>query len=792
MIDYNRQFRKTAVLGAGVMGAQIAAHLANTGVPVILYDLPAKEGDLNGIVNKALQGLTKLRPSPLATKSIVDAIRPANYEENLDLLKDCDLVIEAIAERIDWKHDLYQKVVPFLKKDAIFATNTSGISIKSLVEPLPDDVKPRFVGIHYFNPPRYLYMVEVIPHDGTDPEVLNALESFLTTTMGKGVIMAKDTPGFVSNRVGSFALNAVFYHTQRLGLPFDLVDKLTGPGIGRAKSATYRTADVVGLDTIALVTEKSLAANLQDDPWVDFMIVPEWMKLLIDKGALGQKTSAGIYKKVKKDIFVLDLEAQDYRPVRDDLDEEVKKILKIRDFGEKFAAIKACQSTQGEFLLSIFRDLFHYSAVHLPDIAHCARDVDFALRWGYGWTLGPFEIWQAAGWQKTAKMLQEDIAAGKTMSDTPLPDWVLEEDRTGVHRPEGSWSPSSKTYIPRSDHPVYQRQLFPELVLGEKPKPTETVFETDDVRMWHTGEDVGILSFKTKMHIVHDGVVEGMFKAIEEAEKNFKGLVLWQPEAPFCAGADLYRVTQAIQAGMFDIIGSSITKFQNANLALRYSYVPTVAAVQGLALGGGCEILMHCDRVVAAHETYAGLVEIGVGVVPAGAGTKELVLKAAADAKGGDAFPHVARYFEQVAMAKVSGSAAEAREMGYLRPTDLIVPNKDEILFVAIQEALALYESGYRPPMPAQNIPVLGSSGRATLQSQLINFLKGHFITEHEFYIGQRLASVFCGGEVSMGQKVDENWLLRMERELFVDLTRTEKTQQRIEHMLKTGKPLRN
>jgi 3-hydroxyacyl-CoA dehydrogenase len=329
-------------------------------------------------------------------------------------------------------------------------------------------------------------------------------------------------------------------------------------------------------------------------------------------------------------------------------------------------------------------------------------------------------------------------------------------------------------------------------VLGEKPKPTETVFETDDVRMWHTGDDIGVLSFKTKMHTVNSGVVEGVFNAIDEAERNFKALILWQPDAHFCAGADLNWFVKGIQSGKFDMIDSGVTKFQNTNLALRYSFVPTVAAVQGLALGGGCEILMHCDRVVAAHETYAGLVEIGVGVIPAGAGTKELVLRAAADARGGDAFPHVARYFEQVAMAKVSGSAAEAREMGYLRPTDLIVPNKDEILYVAKQEALALYESGYRPPMPAQNIPVLGNAGRATLQSQLINFLKGHFITEHEYDIGQRLASIFCGGEVSMGQKVDENWLLRLERELFVDLVKTEKTQARIEHMLKTGKALRN
>jgi len=792
MIDYNRQFRKAAVLGAGVMGAQIAAHLANTGVPVILYDLPAKKGDLNGIVDTALKGLTKLRPSPLATKSVVDAIQPANYEEHLERLKDCDLVIEAIAERIDWKHDLYSQVIPFLKEDAVLATNTSGISIKSLAEPLPEAVKPRFVGIHYFNPPRYLYMVEVIPHTGTDAGVLDALESFLTTTMGKGVIRAKDTPGFISNRVGSFALSAVFHHTQRLGLSFDLVDKLTGPGIGRAKSATYRTADVVGLDTVALVTEKSLAANLQNDPWVDTIVVPDWMQALIAKGALGQKTGVGIYKKIKKDIFVLDLESQDYRPVRDDVDEDVKKILKIRDFGEKFAAIKATQSTQGEFLLSIFRDLFHYSAVHLPAIAHCARDVDFALHWGYGWSLGPFEIWQAAGWQETAKMLRDDIAAGKTMADTPLPEWVLEEARTGVHRPEGSWSPSSKTYVPRSDHPVYQRQIFPERVLGEKPKPVESVFETKNARMWHTGDDIGILSFNTKMNIISDGILEAMSQAVERAEKDFKALVIWQPEGPFCAGADLNWVLQNSKAGQFDSIADMVTRFQQVNLALRYSAVPVVAAPRGLAIGGGCEILMHCDRIVASLESYIGLVEMGVGLIPAGGGTKEMVLRAAHDAKGGDIFPHLARYFEQVAMAKVSVSGLDAKEMGFLRPSDVVVNNKDEVLYVAKKEAEALYESGYRPPLPGKNIPVLGMSGRATLQARLVNFLKGHFISEHDHVVATKLAGVFTGGGVDEGSLVDEHWLLRLEERAFVDVCQTEKTQARMAHMLETGKPLRN
>jgi 3-hydroxyacyl-CoA dehydrogenase len=774
------------------MGAQIAAHLANTGVTVALFDLPAPDGDPNDIVNKAIKGLTRLRPSPLATRSALERMHPANYDQHLDVLGECDLVVEAISERIDWKHDLYQKISPFLRGDSIFASNTSGISIKKLAEPLPVEIQSRFCGVHFFNPPRYLHMVELIPHEGTDPGIMDALEGFLTTTMGKGVIRAKDTPGFVSNRVGSFALNAVFYHTQRLGLPFDLVDKLTGPGIGRAKSATYRTADVVGLDTVALVTEKSLAANLKEDPWHKFIVVPEWMRRLVEQGALGQKTGVGIYKKAGKEILVLDLATGGYRPVRDDVDHRIKGILGIRDLGEKFRAIKKCRSTQGEFLLSIFRDVFHYSAVHLPSIAHSARDVDFALRWGFGWELGPFEIWQAAGWRRTAKMLQRDIEAGRTMSDRTLPDWVLEPSRKGVHKPRGSWSPESRTYVPRSAHPVYKRQEFPEIVLGEKRKVAETVLETDEVRLWHTGDDLGVLNFKTKLNTISAGLIDGILQAIEVSEQRFKALILWQPTGPFCAGANLKELIQAAKAGMQGVIEDMVSRFQQANRFLRYSRIPTVAAVEGLAIGGGCEMMIHCDRVTAALETYAGMVEVGVGLIPAGGGTKEMTLRAVADAKGGDVFPHVARYYEQLAMGKVSTSAMEAREMGYLGPADLIVPHKHEILHVAKCQGALLYESGYRPPRPAEGIPVLGAAGRATLQARLANYLAGEFISEYDYLIARRLATVICGGEIASGQRVDEDWLLRLEREALLELMQQKKTEERILHMLEKGKPLRN
>jgi len=792
MVDRSRMFRKTAVLGAGVMGAQIAAHLANNGIPVVLYDLAGEDGDPNGIVNKALKGLSRLSPAPLASKSALELIRPANYEQHLDLLQGCDLVIEAISERIDWKHDLYNRIVPFLKKDVILASNTSGISIFRLAEPLPQSIKSRFCGIHFFNPPRYLNLVELIPHSGTDLELMGALEVFLTTTIGKGVIWAKDTPGFITNRVGSFSVFAVFHHTERLGLPFDLADKLTGQGIGRAKSATYRTADIVGLDTIVLTTEKSLAANLKDDPWHEHFRVPDWLKWLVAQGSLGQKTGTGIYKKSGKDIYVLDRETQDYRPVRDDVDEEVKAILNIPGWKGKFDALRSCRSHQAEFLFSIFRDLFHYSAYHLPHIAQCARDVDLAVRWGFGWTHGPFEIWQAGGWQNIAELIQEGIDTGKTMSSAPLPEWVLEKERTGVHFPEGSWSPEDEKLIPRSEQLVYRRQLFPDLILTETPQPTKTVFETGDVRMWHTGDDIGILSFKTKMNVLNAGVIEGISRAVEEAEENFKALILWQPTGPFCSGVDLKTLMDGFTNGRYDSISELVTGLQKSNLSLKYSYVPTIAAVQGAGLGSGCEILMHCDHVVAALETYTGLIETSLGLLPAGGGVRELVQRAAADAKGHLILPHLMRYFDQVASARVSNSALEAREMGYLRSCDTIVPNAFEILYVAKQKACDLYESGYRPPHPEENIPVLGKAGSAFLQVRLANYLRGHFISEHDSHVGSRLAMLFAGGDVDEGQTVDEKWLTRMEHDLFMELFRAEKTQERIRQMLETGKPLRN
>jgi len=782
--------RKAAVLGAGVMGAQIAAHLTNAGVETVLFDLPAKEGPKSGIALKAIANLKKLSPAPLATPDLANAVIPANYDDDLAQLKDVDLVIEAIAERMDWKLDLYKKIAPHLSSTAIIASNTSGLSINGLAAALPEELRHRFSGVHFFNPPRYMHLVEVIPTALTDQHVVEGLEAFLTTTVGKGVVIAKDTPNFIGNRIGVFSMLATMYHTDQFKLGFDTVDALTGPAVGRPKSATYRTADVVGLDTMAHVIQ-TMADTLPDDPWHAYFKSPAWLLALIEKKALGQKTGAGFYRKVGKDIVVLDVQQQDYRPSVQKPSDEVAAILAIKNPAEKFAKLRASSDPQAQFLWATFRDLFHYTAYHLADIADTARDVDLAIRWGYGWKLGPFETWQAAGWQQVASWINEDIAAGKAMSKAPLPAWVT-DGRTGVHGKNGSYSASANADKPRSQHPVYARQLFPDPILGEKFDQGVTVWENDGVRLWTLGhDDIGILSFKTKMHTVNDFVLDGVQEAIRLAEQKLQAVVLWQTSEPFSAGADLKGALALLQAGDFDKFEHMVANFQRTSMAIKYSLVPVVSAVRGLALGGGCEFQMHSARTVAALESYIGLVEAGVGLLPAGGGLHELAIRAA-HANPEDPFAALKKVFETVAMAKVSASALDAQRLGLLRDSDVVVFNAYELLYVAKQVANSLAESGYRPPLPARAIPVAGDVGTATFKASLVNMQAGYFISEHDMEIATRIADTLCGGVIERGSLVDEEWLLALERKHFAELARTEKTQARIAHTMTTGKPLRN
>ncbi|HEU0220341.1 MAG TPA: 3-hydroxyacyl-CoA dehydrogenase/enoyl-CoA hydratase family protein [Gallionella sp.] len=838
----NFQVRKVAVLGAGVMGAQIAAHLVNANVPTILFDLPAREGEPNGIVNKALEGLKKLDPSPLASPSKLSFIVAANYDQHLDQLRDCDLVIEAIAERMDWKSDLYRKVAPFLGERTIFASNTSGLSINQLAQSFPENLRHRFCGIHFFNPPRYMHLVELIPCAQTEAPLLDQLETFLVSTLGKGVVRAKDTPNFIANRVGVFSMLATRHHAQAFGLGFDTVDALTGRYLGRPKSATFRTLDVVGLDVFAHVVN-TMRENLTDDPWHRHFELPGWLNQLVDQGALGQKTKRGIYQKIGKEIHVLDLHTEAYRLSDSSIDDGVKDILRERDWAKKLAALRANPHPQAQFLWATFRDVFHYCALQLEHITGNARDLDFAVRWGFGWDNGPFEIWQAAGWQQVAGWIAADIAAGKAMSDAPLPAWAADPSRTGAHTPQGSFIPQNYSlpfkgrvgvgmggsYQPRSTLPVYRRQLFPDRLLGEPVHYGETIFETSDVRLWHTGDDIAILSFRTKMHTISNEVLDGILRAISEAEAHCSALILWQTEAPFSAGANLLQMMQGVQesgaapsglldkfmgaaqrvkytiaggGGLGEIVNAAtghvprvadvVAKFQQVSQRLKYAQVPTIAAVHGLALGGGCEFSIHCTRIVASLESYIGLVEVGVGLLPAGGGCKEMALRAATEARGGDIFPHLKRYFQNIATGEVAKSAELARDMGYLRQSDRIVMNQYELLHVAKEEARALTATAYRPPLAPRQIPVAGRTGIATLKAAMVNLLEGGFISEHDYNIGCRIAETMCGGDVDAGSLVDEQWLLDLERKNFMELLATQKTRDRVEYMLKNGKPLRN
>ena len=820
--------RKAAVLGAGVMGAQIAAHFANCNVPVLLFELAAPGVEPNANVVKAIENLHKLEPSPLSIPGKAAHIEAANYDQHLPLLADCDFVIEAIAERADLKKSLYEKVTPHLSEHCVFASNTSGLSINALAQTLPEALRGRFCGVHFFNPPRYMYLVELIPSAHTDPQRLDRLESFLVTTLGKGVIRAKDTPNFIANRVGVFSIIALACHTQRLNLGFDVVDALTGPLIGRPKSATYRTLDVVGLDTLGHIVS-AIRETLTADPWHRYFELPDWYRSLLDQGALGQKSGAGVYRKQGKDILVLDRDTRDYRLARQEADPQVAEIARIKNPAERIQKLRESNHPQAQLLWRSLRDTLHYCAYHLAEIADNARDVDLAMRWGFGWREGPFEIWQLAGWQQVARWISDDISAGKTMANVPLPAWAEQPGRNAVHAPEGSYNPHTNSLQSRSQLPVYRRQLFPDRLVGESQSYGHTIFETDAVRMWHTGDDIGILSFKSKMHAIGEDVLDGVMQALEEAERNHKGLIIWQTEPPFSVGANLsgpsarpksdvkpsafagmmkkfkreaqsavlkaarkLNVADALMAGRLEKIEGVVEQFQATTQAWKYSLVPTVAAVEGLALGGGCEFAMHAARTVSALESYIGLVEAGVGLLPGGGGCKELVLRIAADAKGGDLFPFLRIYFQNVAMATVGKSAVHARELGYLRPTDRIVANRAELLYVAKCEVNEMVEAGFRPPLRARDIPVAGRSALATLKAHLANMRAGGYISEHDFLVASKIAYVMCGGDVEAGSLVDERWLLDLERACFMELLATEKTQARIEHTLKTGKPLRN
>jgi 3-hydroxyacyl-CoA dehydrogenase len=804
--------RKVAVLGAGVMGAQIAAHLVNVRVPVVLFDLPAQTGDgapssgakgpKSAIALKAIDNLKKIKPAPLGSSKEASRIQAANYEEHLALLGECDLIIEAIAERMDWKLDLYGKIAAHIAPHAIVASNTSGLSITKLSEALPESLRPRFCGIHFFNPPRYMALVELIATPSTEAQILDQLETFATSTLGKSVVRAKDTPNFIANRVGIAGMLATMTEANKFGLSFDVVDDLTGKKMGRASSGTFRTADVVGLDTMAhVINTLQTTLSPETDPFYGNFGTPEVLQGLIKAGALGQKTKAGFYKKDGKTILRLDPATQQYVPSTGKADPLVERMLK-KPAAERLKLLRESSNPQAQFVWSILRDGFHYAAVHLQTIADCARDVDFAMRWGFGMKQGPFELWQEAGWTQVAQWIQDDIAAGKALCAAPLPAWVFEgpvAQAGGVHTADGSWSPAQGRFVGVSALPVYARQRFPETVKGSASvdplKAGAQLFKNDEVRVWTLDDEVVIASITAKLHLISPAVAEGLLKALEIAEASHQAMVIWSPDDVFSAGANLESLMPVYMKAGSKGIAPEEKKLQDLMLRIRYAQVPVVAAMCGLALGGGCELAVYCARRVAHMESYVGLVEVGVGLLPGAGGLTYIARRAAemaaAGNSGSDIFAFLKDGFTSAAMAKVGTSALESRDIGYLLDSDVIVPHKDELLHVALQQARAMADSGYRAP-PKALFPVAGRNAIATIQGQLANMRDGGFISAHDFHIAKLIAEVVCGGDVDAGSMVSEEYLMTLERERFCALLDHPKTQERIMGMLSTGKPVRN
>ena len=808
---FDKAFSKIAVLGSGTMGGQIAAHFANLGFEVVMFDTSHEA------ISKSLNMMKKLKPTPLASQSVIGLIKTSTYD-TMDVLSKCDFIIESVVENLDIKKQLFSNIAPYVNDDAVLVTNTSGLSIQKIAEHSPESLRSRIFGVHFFNPPRYLPLVELIRTSFSDEKLLHKAEGFITSALGKEVVYAKDSPAFIANRIGVFSFLAVLKHAENFSLSADTVDALTGKRVGRPASATFRTLDVVGLDVMSNVV-KNIYENAKDDPWVELFKLPDWIDNLIAEGSLGSKTKKGIYEKIGKDIYVYDHASDEYRLSDKTISAEVKKILKENgNIENSLLTLSKSDDPQAQFLWSVHRDVFHYACYQLEHVAETVRCVDLALKSGFAWQRGIFEQVQLTGWSEVRDSLNVDINNGTALSSESLPSWVL--DKSFVYSDEGAYDPNKNQYTPRSSHPVYDRQLLKPLLKGEKQHQQEILLDGESTKLVNIGDGVASISFKTKMNVLSSSVLTELPKCLDFLEDNgFNALIFKQEQEHFCAGANLYEIISAIKLGLlekdpgvtskakkkaFELMHPELPKLgklysikkivamlQELFMRLKHGKILTIAAVDGLALGGGCELLLHCNKVVASMNSYIGLVEVGIGALPAGCGSKEMTLRAFTNKESDDIFPLLSKYFEQIAMAKVSASALEAKEMGYLKADDVIIANPNELLYVAKQQALALLDSGFKSPLDS-TFKVVGKAGYANIMAQVANLHEGHFISEHDNYIVTHLAKVMTGSKVEENTTVNSQMILDLERKYFIKLLSTKKTQDRIEYMLRNSKPLRN
>jgi 3-hydroxyacyl-CoA dehydrogenase len=794
-----RQINRVAVLGAGVMGATIAAHLANAGLDILLLDIVPKEltDDEKGqgltlespvvrnrIAAAGLQGLLKMKPAPFYLRDFAAQIEVGNFEDDLEKLGQCDWVIEVVIEYMPIKLDLLKKIVPHLAPGAILTTNTSGLSVNEMSEVLPAEVKKNFLATHFFNPPRYMRLMEIVPCNDTDREVVEGLADFISRKLGKGIVYAKDTTNFIANRIGTYAIFKGMAHMMEMGMTVEEVDSVAGPATARPKSAAYRTADLVGLDTLAHVGTNSYDL-LPDDEERDVFKIPEFMKKMIENGQLGNKTGQGFYKKEKVDgkrkIFYFDYTNDEYKVLEKPKFPSVMAVKQVDDPGMKLKMVVNGTDKGAEFAWKSIRDTLIYAVNRIPEIADDVVNVDNAMRWGFNWEIGPFEMFDAIGVKQFVQRAEKDGVV--------LPEVLQEVESFYRFNDAGQkeyFDLLKKEYVPVE---VPEGQIHLEIL----KKGGKVVEKNANCSVIDLGDGVFGFEFHSKMNAISGDILAMTHKAIKRAEQEGVGLVIGNRGANFSVGANLMMMAVALAEGAYDDINMVLRSFQKATMAVKYAKVPVVAAPFNMTLGGGAEFCLQSDAVNAHAETYMGLVEIGVGLLPAGGGTKEMSMRAielAAKYKT-DVQPFIIKNFEQIAMAKVSMGAAELPAMGYMRHGDSITMDVDRLIADAKQKVLALAVN-YRPKRKAEKLPAPGRGIAAAIKSQLWNMQMGNFITEYEAEMGTVIAGVICGGDVNPGTLISEDYLLELERENFLKLAGNRKTAERIQHMLKRGKPLRN
>ncbi|NRA66426.1 MAG: enoyl-CoA hydratase/isomerase family protein [Pseudobacteriovorax sp.] len=803
--------KKAAVLGAGVMGAQIAAHLAAAGIQTYLLDLPGdkppEDPKLAKIVGKqvrnapavlAIANLQKLKPAPLASASILPNIIPGNFDDDMSVLSEVDWVIEAVIERMDIKKSILKRIGEHAPKNIPITTNTSGLSMTTMCEDMDQNFQSRFFGTHFFNPPRYMKLLEIVPHKASDTTMISELSDWIKKRLGKGIVNTNDTINFIANRIGVFTMQASLQHMKELDLNVETVDALTGKLMGRPASATLRTMDVVGIDTFAHVA-KNVYEYAPEDPYRAWFLPPEWISKLIEKGHLGQKSgSKGAYKKTKDAKGKTQILA--YRPEKDDYEEQAPAVSpwmaeakKIPDTVERIKFIMSQDDNNAQFVWRVLRDTMIYSAILLEEIANNEPlAIDNGIKWGFNWEWGPFQLWQAIG---------HDLVLDKMKADgITIPDWIKPGQEFYQPTPNsGAWhltGPKSqllgttqdRAEIPKEEHLFY-------LPRSQSNEDSRVVISNKNASLVDLGDGVACLTFHSKMNAINDDIVELTLKSVDKVQEGFRGLVIGNDGDVFSAGADLRQILGACKEKKFGAIDSLLKNFQGAMQLIKYANFPSVSCPQGLVLGGGCEVSLHTSKQILACDTFAGLVEVGVGLIPAGGGTKELALRAYKlmdITERGDPMPFLQRAFMLIGMARTSTSGLEAIEMGLYGSQAKMQISRDHQISSAKSEVITMSEAGYQPPIPATKIKVVGDPGIQTFKMMLYNMIEAQQISQYDAFIGEKVATVLCGGEIDGGQSVSEQFLLDLERRVFLELCQEEKTQDRIEHMLKTGKPLRN